>query len=109
MFPSQRTPEVLLDSNKDIIFITELHKLYKIGRELTRSSLVSKTQTLYFWNKYSKLALKNYMAVLQHGLPYSVNFMEKIEKFTNIIQRNCFWMSSDFMVWYKFYVMGNIQ
>ena len=49
------------------------------------------------------------MAVLQHGLPYSVNFMEKIEKFTNIIQRNCFWMSSDFMVWYKFYIMGNIQ
>ena len=72
IFPSQSAPKVLLDLYKEIIVIIELHKLHKIGRKSTRSSLGSKTQTLYFWNNYSKLALKNYMGVLQHSLPHSV-------------------------------------
>ena len=63
MFPSQNAPKELFDLNKDIIFIMELYKLYKIGRKSTRSSLGSKTQTLYFWNNYSKLTLKNYLKI----------------------------------------------
>ena len=31
MFPSQSAPKVLFGSNKDIIFIMELHTLHKIG------------------------------------------------------------------------------
>ena len=56
-------PKELLDPNKDTIFIMELYKLHKIGRKSTRSSLGSKTQTLYFWNNYSKLTLKNYLKI----------------------------------------------
>ena len=52
MFSSQSAPKVLLGSNKDIIFIMELHELHKNWRKSTRSSLGSKTQTLYFWNNY---------------------------------------------------------
>ena len=65
-------PKILIDPNKDILFIMELYKLQKIGRKLTRSSLVGKTQTLYFWNNYSKLTLKNCVGAFQHGLPCSV-------------------------------------
>ena len=72
MFLSQSAPKVLLDPNKDIRFIMELYKLHKIGRKTTRSSLQSKTQTLYFWTNYFKLALKSYVGVLQHGFPYYV-------------------------------------
>ena len=72
IFPSQSAPKVLLDLYKEIIVIIELYKLHKIGRKSTRSSLGSKSQTLNLWNNYSKLALKNYMRVLQHGLPHSV-------------------------------------
>ena len=67
MFLSQSAPKVLLDPNKDIRFIMEFYKLYKSGRKTTRSSLQSKTQTLYFWTNYSKLAQKSYAGVLQHG------------------------------------------
>ena len=72
MFPSQSAPKVLLDPNKDIRFIMELYKLHKIVRKTTRNSLESKTQTLFFQTNYSKLALKNYVGALKHGLPYSV-------------------------------------
>ena len=48
------------------------HKLHKIVTKTTRNSLESKTQTLFFQTNYSKLALKNYVGALQHGLPYSV-------------------------------------
>ena len=72
IFPSQSAPKVLLDPYKEIIVIIELYKLHKIWRKSTRSSLGSKIQTLYFWNNYSKHALKNYMGVLQHGLPHSL-------------------------------------
>ena len=80
MFLSQSAPKVLLDPKKDFIFIMELYKLYKIGRKLTKSSLQSKTQTLHLWNDDSKLTLKNYIGVLQHGLPYSVGISRKNSK-----------------------------
>ena len=51
-FPSQSAPKVLLDPNKDLIFIMELYELHKIGRKSTRSSLENKTQTLYFQNNH---------------------------------------------------------
>ena len=51
-FPSQSAPKVLLDTNKDLIFIMELYELHKIGRKSTRSSLGNKTQTLYFQNNH---------------------------------------------------------
>ena len=51
-FPSQSAPKVLLDPNKDLIFIMELYELHKIGRKSTRSSLGNKTQTLYFQNNH---------------------------------------------------------
>ena len=35
-------------------------------------SLGSKTQILYFWNSYSKLAIKNYTKGLQPGFPHPV-------------------------------------
>lgn len=35
-------------------------------------SLGSKTQILYFWNSYSKLAIKNYTKGLQSGFPHPV-------------------------------------
>ena len=72
MFPCQSAPKVLPDSSKDIIFIMELYKLHKNGKNSTGCSLGSKTQTLHVWNNYSKLALKYYLGVLPHGLPYSV-------------------------------------
>ena len=84
-FPYQDAPKVLLNTTKDIIFIMELYKLHEIERKSTRCSLGSKTQNLCFWNNYSKLALKNYIGVLQHGLPYCVNFVGKFEKFTKVI------------------------
>ena len=63
MFPSQSAAKVLLESNKN---------LHNIGRKSTKSSLQSKTETLHIWNNDSKLSLKNYIGVLQHGLPYSL-------------------------------------
>ena len=62
MFSSQSDPKALLDPNKG--------KLYKIGRKSTKRSLESKTQILYVWNNYSKMALKKYIMILQHGLSY---------------------------------------
>ena len=48
MFPSESAPKVLLDRNKDIIFIMELYKQHKIGRKSPKISLGIKSQTLYF-------------------------------------------------------------
>ena len=70
VFPSQSAPKVFLDLNKDIICIMELYSLNIIGRKSTRSSLEAKTHTLYFWNNYSKVVLKNYIGVLQYDLSY---------------------------------------
>ena len=72
IFPSQNAPKVLLDSNKNIIFIMESYKLHKNERKSTRSSMGSKTQILDFWNNFSKLILKSYVGALQHGMQYSV-------------------------------------
>ena len=75
MFPSQSAPKVLLDPNKETIFIIALYKTHIIGGKSSKSSmgsLGSETQILYFWNNYSKLALKNYTKDLQHGFPHSV-------------------------------------
>ena len=68
MFPSKSASKVILHPNKYFIFIMELYKLDKIGRKSTRKSMRSETQTLYVWNIYSKLALNNYIGVVQHGL-----------------------------------------
>ena len=68
MFPSQSAPKVILHPNKDFIFIIQLHKLDKISRKSTTESLQSKTQTLHVWNNYYKLALTNYVEVVQDGL-----------------------------------------
>ena len=82
MFPSQSAPKVPLHPNKDIIFIMELYKLQKIERKSTRSSLGSKTQTLYFWNNHTKLTLKHYIGVLfaTWSAIFCVNFLGKLEK-----------------------------
>ena len=59
----------------------ELYKLHKIGRKSTKSSLRRKTQTCWHvWNNDSKLALKNYIGALQHGLPYSMGISWKNSK-----------------------------
>ena len=50
MFPSQRAATVLLERNKNFIFIMELYKFCKIGRKSSKSSLQSKTQTLHILN-----------------------------------------------------------
>ena len=70
MFPSQSAPKVLLEPNKNFISNMELYNLHKIGRKSTKISLQNKTETLHIWNSNSKLALKNYIGVLQHGFPY---------------------------------------
>ena len=56
--------KVFDDSGKDIIFIMELYKLHKNGKNSTRSSLGGKTQTMHVWNNYSKLVLKYDLGVL---------------------------------------------
>ena len=76
--------KVFHDSDKDIIFIMELYKLHKNGKNSTRSSLGSKTQTLHVWNNYSKLVLKYDLGVL-------CELREKIRKFIKIISESCFW------------------
>ena len=99
MFSSQSAPKELLDPNKCIsksilyllwhctncIKLAENHTAQKMKFSIkdffifcavsTRSGLESKTQTLYFWNNYSKLVLKNYIGVLQHDFWLS-NFLE---------------------------------
>ena len=65
----QGAPKELPDPSKDIIFIMELYTLHKNGKNSTRSSLGSKTQTLHVWNNYSKLALIYYIRILPQGLP----------------------------------------
>ena len=72
MFSSQSDPKVLLDPSKG--------KLHKIGRKSTKSSLESKTQILYVWNNYSKMEIKKYIVVLQHGFHISCKFRGKIRK-----------------------------
>ena len=60
----------------------------------------SETHILYFWNNYSKLALKKlYKGFATWFVTFCVNFVEKFETFTKIIQKTCFWMSSDFVIW----------
>ena len=74
-FPSQSAPKVLLDPNKDFIFIMEL---YKLSEQSARSSLQSKTQTLHVWYNYFKLALKNYIGNMVCHIPWE--FHGKIQK-----------------------------
>ena len=69
MFPSQSASKVLLDPNKETIFIIALDKTHVIGGKSSMGRVGSETQILYFWNNYSKLALKNYTKGLQHGFP----------------------------------------
>ena len=66
-FPYQSASKELLESNKNVIFIMELYKSHEIGRKSTKSILQSKTQTIHIWNNDSKLVLKNYIGVFQHG------------------------------------------
>ena len=79
-FFSHSARKVFLDPIKDVIFIMELNKLNKIGRKSTRSGLEGKTQTLHFWNNYSRLVLKNYIGILQQAFPYSVWILRKKSK-----------------------------
>ena len=63
MFASQSSPKILLDLNKETIFIAALEKM---------DSLVSETQIRYFWKNCSKWALENYAKDLQPGFPHLV-------------------------------------
>ena len=63
MFASQSSPKILLDLNKETIFIVTQEKI---------DSLVSETQTEYFWNNYSKWVIENYTSDLQPGFPHFV-------------------------------------
>ena len=65
-------------------------------RKTQQSGLGSKTKNLHAWNNYSKLALKYFIGVLPHGVPYSVWISEK---FIKIIRKSCFWRSSDLVIW----------
>ena len=66
------SPKVVLDLNKETIFIIAWEKIHIIRRQSLMGSLESKTQILYFQNNYSKLVLKNYAKGLQRGFPHSV-------------------------------------
>ena len=70
MFASQSSPKMLLDLNKETIFIIILEKRHIRG-EMHMGSLVSQTQIRYFRNNYSKRALKNYTKGFQPGFPHS--------------------------------------
>ena len=86
----------IYSNSKEIIFIFELYNCIKLG-ENHQVVWEAKHRFLYFWNNYSKLALKNYTK----GLPHSVRISwKKFETFTKIIKKkNCFGMSSDFLTW----------
>ena len=63
MFASQSSPKMLLDLNKETIFIVTQEKI---------DSLVSETQIQYFWKNYSEWVIENYTSNLQPGFPHSV-------------------------------------
>ena len=68
------------------LFIMELYNLHKFGKKSTKSCLQSKTQTLHIWDNNSKLTLKNYIGVLQHGCHilwgFRCNFYQSLTRFT---------------------------
>ena len=86
MFPFQSVPKVLLEPNKNFIFIMKLYNLHKIGRKSTKSSLQYKTENFHIWYNNSKLALKiilGYCNMVCHILwGFRRNFYWKWTRFT---------------------------
>ena len=81
MFASQSTPKMLLDLNKETIFIVALEKMHSIERKIvdgqsgeqnTDSIVFFLFFFFLFWSNYSKWVLKNYTKDLQRGFPHSV-------------------------------------